>query len=181
MNSSRRLRVIGAGTTAFVFAVLLGTPATAHAHIEEIVLRVDGLACPFCAYGLEKKLQRVSGVDRVDVQMDAGRVVLEPSPGAIVSADDLERAVSDAGFSLRGTELTATGRMGERGGAMILRLDGSPAAILELVGDFIPEEFAQRVGEAPVRVSGRLERSRLETDRIVFVLRVSRYERVEPA
>ena len=181
MNSLRYRRVISGGITAFVLAFLLGVPVTARANIEEIVLRVDGLACPFCAYGLEKKLQRVSGVDRVDVQMDAGRVVLEPSPGAIVSTDNLERAVSDAGFSLRGTDLTATGHLGERGGAMILRLDGSPAAVLELVGDVIPEEFERRVGEALVRVSGRLERSRLETDRIVFVVRVSRYERVEPA
>lgn len=181
MNRSRCRRVIRAGITACVLAFLLGVPATARAQIEEIELRVDGLACPFCAYGLEKKLRRVSGVDRVDVQMDAGRVVLEPSPGAIVSADNLERAVSDAGFSLRGTDLTATGRLGERGGTMVLWLDGSPAAVLELVGDVIPEEFARGVGEAPVRVSGRLEASRLETDRTVFVLRVSRYERVEPA
>ncbi len=180
MNSSRYRRVLSGGITACVLAFLLGVPATARANIEEIVLRVDGLACPFCAYGLEKKLQRVSGVDRVDVQMDAGRVVLKPSPGAIVSADNLERAVSDAGFSLRGTELTATGRLEERGGAMVLRFDGSPGAVVELVGDVIPEEFARRAGDATVRVSGRLEESRQDADRIVFVLRVSRYERVEP-
>ena len=181
MNSSRCLRVIGAGTTAFVLAVLLGTPATAYADIEQIVLRVDGLACPFCAYGLEKKLERVSGVDRVDVRMDAGRVVLEPSPGAVVSTDSLERAVSDAGFSLRDTELTVTGHLAERGAEMVLRFDGSPGAIVELVGDVVPEEFARRAGDLPVRVSGRLEESRQEADRIVFVLRVNRYERAEPS
>ena len=28
----------------------------------EYQLRVDGLACPFCAYGIEKKLKKTEGV-----------------------------------------------------------------------------------------------------------------------
>ncbi|MGN2393298.1 heavy-metal-associated domain-containing protein, partial [Pelomicrobium sp. G1] len=30
-------------------------------------LQVDGLACPFCAYGIEKKLRALDGVDKVKV------------------------------------------------------------------------------------------------------------------
>jgi len=182
MTGSRHHRMIGWATTALVLGVLLGAPAPARADIEEIVLRVDGLACPFCAYGLEKKLGRVSGVDQVDVQMDAGRVILTPSRGTVVSVDTVERAVSDAGFSLRSTELTATGRLGERGGALVLWLDGPSGAAIELVGGEVPDdEFARRVGDASVRVSGRLQTIRQEAGRIVFVLTVDRYERVQPA
>mgnify|MGYP000303644257 CR=1 FL=1 len=54
---------------------------------KHYVLGVDGLACPFCAYGIEKRLNKVDGV--TDVQVDVGeslvRVTLEEtSPGTAV-------------------------------------------------------------------------------------------------
>lgn len=37
-------------------------------------LRVDGLACPFCAYGVEKQLNTIKGVQRIDVDIASGAV-----------------------------------------------------------------------------------------------------------
>lgn len=37
-------------------------------------MRVDGLACPFCAYGIEKKLKAMKGSSKIDVDLDKGIV-----------------------------------------------------------------------------------------------------------
>lgn len=35
-------------------------------------LQVDGLACPFCAYGIEKKLSRLEGIEQVTTNVANG-------------------------------------------------------------------------------------------------------------
>ncbi|MCZ6677304.1 MAG: hypothetical protein O7E52_08645 [Candidatus Poribacteria bacterium] len=55
--------------TAVVFFAAL-TP-TSHAQLRQIQLRVDGLACPFCAYGLEKNVKALKGVKKLK-HMPAG-------------------------------------------------------------------------------------------------------------
>ena len=68
---------------------------------KSYVLGVDGLACPFCAYGIEKRLNKVDGV--TDVQVDVGeslvRVTLEE--GKTLSEERARQAVDEAGFTLR--------------------------------------------------------------------------------
>ncbi len=41
-------------TRTAVFALALLLPLSAFAAPSQYQLRVDGLACPFCAYGIEK-------------------------------------------------------------------------------------------------------------------------------
>ena len=62
-------------------------------------IRVDGLSCPFCAYGLEKHLKRVRGVARVTIDMQAGTATVTLEPGAVVDDTALRGAVEKAGFS----------------------------------------------------------------------------------
>lgn len=39
-------------------------------------LHVDGLSCPFCAYGLEKKLGEVDGVQSLETNIKDGTVTV---------------------------------------------------------------------------------------------------------
>lgn len=65
------------------------------------VLGVDGLACPFCAYGIEKRLNKIEGV--TDVQVDVGESVVHVTmqEGKTLSEDRASQAVDEAGFTLR--------------------------------------------------------------------------------
>ncbi len=65
------------------------------------VLGVDGLACPFCAYGIEKKLGAIEGVQSLDVDIRKGAVIVHMAADAILDQAAAERAVTDAGFDLR--------------------------------------------------------------------------------
>ena len=64
-------------------------------------LRVDGLACPFCAYGIEKKLNAIKGVQGVGVDIASGSVTVTMAVGASLDEATAKQAVKDAGFTLR--------------------------------------------------------------------------------
>ncbi len=67
-------------------------------------LHVDGLSCPFCAYGIEKKLGAVEGVQRIEVDIASGTVKVTMAEGATLDEGTAKKAVKEAGFSLRGLE-----------------------------------------------------------------------------
>lgn len=71
-----------------------------------IKLQVDGLACPFCAYGLEKKLTSLEGAENFYIDINGGYAVLDIPASTKVSKDELKKIVSDAGFSLKDMEIS---------------------------------------------------------------------------
>lgn len=101
MISSRITRIIH----PFVVVLLLGTlPAVPLAADEDkpvYTLQVDGLACPFCAYGIEKQIQRIDGVESVTTDIGSGAVVITMTPGMTLEEAEAKRAVEAAGFTMR--------------------------------------------------------------------------------
>lgn len=77
-------------------------------------LEVDGLACPFCAYGIEKELSALEGVERIDTNIEAGTVTVTMRDGATLDKDTAREAVTRAGFTLGGFEELA--QAAENGG-----------------------------------------------------------------
>ena len=68
------------------------------------VIGVDGMSCPFCAYGLEKKLKKVKDVGSVTIDLDKGEVVVITQAGATIKVESLRKAVRDAGFTVSSFE-----------------------------------------------------------------------------
>ena len=68
---------------------------------QQIIVRVDGASCPFCAFGLEKRLSRIEGVADVKLEMKAGKVIVTLEKGVTVSEQALREAVDEAGFTPR--------------------------------------------------------------------------------
>ncbi len=64
-------------------------------------LRVDGLSCPFCAYGIEKKLKKTKGVDSVEIDLERGVVVVKAGEDVKLTEPQFKQLVKDAGFTLR--------------------------------------------------------------------------------
>ncbi len=69
---------------------------------ERYALEVDGLACPFCAYGIEKRLSAVDGVQNVETDIKSGLVIVSVEDGKPLTEATAKKAVEDAGFTLRG-------------------------------------------------------------------------------
>lgn len=64
-------------------------------------MRVDGLACPYCAFGIEKKLNQVDGVKDIDIDLDKGVVSVTVAEGVELSEATMTKLFDDAGFTYR--------------------------------------------------------------------------------
>jgi len=89
--------------TAIAFSLMLAATGVLAAPLS-YQLRVDGLACPFCAYGIEKKLNAIEGVERVETNIKDGAVIVIMQDGFTLDEATARKAVKEAGFSLRKLE-----------------------------------------------------------------------------
>ncbi len=87
-----------------LLAIVLSTAAFAGGN--QYALAVDGLACPFCAYGVEKRLSAIEGVESVETDIKRGQVVVTLAEGKTLSEEVARQAVEDAGFTLRSLKRT---------------------------------------------------------------------------
>jgi len=69
---------------------------------QKAMIQVDGLSCPFCAYGLEKNLKKVNGIESVDIDMKTGKATVIIKSDMQVDNQALRQAVKKAGFTARG-------------------------------------------------------------------------------
>lgn len=118
-----------------VIIFLMGSFLTraAHSQILEVTVTVEGLACPFCAYGIEKKLKRVEGVRSIDIDMNRGVVVLAAEKGRSVDIGQIPGAVKDSGFSSSQMKARVTGTARLEGEKFLLQYGGLDELLI--VGD----------------------------------------------
>ncbi len=107
---------------SIALGLVLGLSAIpARAEMRAAELRVNGMSCPFCTFGIEKKLRHVSGVNEVEVFLDEGQIRLVLSAENTATVQDIESAVDDAGFQLSGLSVDVEGTLVEDDGAMVLQ------------------------------------------------------------
>lgn len=102
-------RMIIAISLVLVATSVLAAPATYQ-------LRVDGLSCPFCAYGLEKKLGALKGVQVIDTHIKDGTIIVTMKDGVTLDEASAKQAVKEAGFSLRKFEQVQSAAQSSPGG-----------------------------------------------------------------
>lgn len=109
MKSIANLLVVCA-SLGLPVAGIAGTPATpvaAATHQTYYQLQVDGLACPFCAYGIEKKLHAIKGVEDVQTDLKSGSVFIRMGGDATLDEATAKQAVEAAGFRLKSLKQTS--------------------------------------------------------------------------
>lgn len=82
--------------------------------IERIYIKIEikGLACPYCAYGMEKELLKVAGVDNVDIELKEGMAYISTPISQKPTREDLKKIIEDAGFT--GGEIEYSNNVFER-------------------------------------------------------------------
>ena len=63
-------------------------------------LKVNGMVCPFCAYGLEKRRGEIASVDAVLIRISDGLVQIRTKEDQELTDEVLEDAVKKSGFTL---------------------------------------------------------------------------------
>jgi copper chaperone CopZ len=113
------LLIIAAVATAITIST-----HNASAQVEQVTLRVDGLACPFCAYGLEKKLKAIDGFKEktYEVKINEGKALFGWRDDKPLDIAAIETAVDKAGFTLKGIHSTIDGKVAMQEGRYFLVL-----------------------------------------------------------
>lgn len=118
-----------------LFALLILTPGGAFAlqtsGPDELVVRIKGIVCSFCAYGIEKNMSRLKFLDKeakgdgVLVDIKEGLITLAIDPEEPIDVAKLEKAVKKGGYDLVEIYLTLKGRLRKENGSVILASAGS--------------------------------------------------------
>ena len=69
--------------------------------IDKVTLEVDGLGCPFCAYGLEKKMKDLKGMKKMTVEMETGLVKFDYPAEGQLTVEMINAKVDEAGYTTR--------------------------------------------------------------------------------
>ena len=66
---------------------------------EVVDVSVTGLACPFCAFSVEKSLGKLAGVDSVTVDLAANQVRVVMQAEHVADLNKIKQAIVNAGFT----------------------------------------------------------------------------------
>lgn len=143
----KRLSLAAAGFVVAISAGLAQEPAAPSPLTGSMT--VDGLACPFCAFGLKKRLDEVAFLEDARIRVDAGRVDFEVKPGARPDVAALREAVRRAGFTPRDVVLAAHGEVRESG--RLLDVGGGVTLLLD------PGDHARELAELPPKAMVHVE------------------------
>ena len=148
------MRRIFSTAILILLSSLIGSAAWSE--IERVEMRIDGLACPFCAYGLEKKLKDVPGVSEIEIRVDDAIVIMKSKKGESVAVDRLKPAVKDAGFTAREIRATAVGSLAIVNDRAVLQVSGSETGLILEENEVLKDLQAKLQGTKRVRLTGRL-------------------------
>lgn len=129
----------------------------AHAGISSMSVTVEGMACPFCAFGVEKRIKKVKGVSSVDVDMRTGKAMITAEPDASIQYRDVPQAVRDAGFTPGEMHISASGLLGkDENGSMVLGFENFSLS-LKIDNNELKTQLETAMKSArPVVLNGRI-------------------------
>lgn len=103
---------------ALTLITLLPVPAWAAQAPEgaskQAVVTVQGMQCPFCAYGIRKHLAKLPGARKVEVELAKNQAIVTFAPDAKVGDKEIQQAVRNAGFTAGKIEWRSAGQKEER-------------------------------------------------------------------
>jgi copper chaperone CopZ len=93
----------------FLFGSVLAP--SSKAQVKHIEMRVEGMTCNFCAFGVKQYLGRQIGVQEVEVVLIHGKVDITPTEDGQIVPGQLLKATYDSGVTVAEMNITARGRI----------------------------------------------------------------------
>jgi len=83
-----------------VVAILMAVPVLqAQKNYDQFEVQVDGLGCPFCAYGLEKKFKEFKGIKKVKIDIETGDFSFAYPSEKALTIQEVKQQVKKAGYT----------------------------------------------------------------------------------
>lgn len=86
--------------------LLLGTLAFTPAYAAQttvapdVILKVNGLVCDFCAQAINKVFRKNAAVNDVDVNLDNGQITVDLKDGENIDDETLTSMITDSGYNV---------------------------------------------------------------------------------
>ncbi len=159
-------------TVTIIWLLVLLSPSVLNAQIEQVPVMVNGMACPFCAYGVEKKLKKVEGVKSIEINIQKGIATLTAKENESIELGQVPGAIEDAGFTPDRIETVVSGTVIlDRNGDLLLKIKNGENSFI-IRGD--PDRIRGYV-DRKVRVTGETTMQREG----IWIIRVEKVEEVE--
>ena len=107
-------------------------PSNAAAELRRVQFKVEGMSCAYCNTTMSGALQKLPGVEKVQLVAESGLVIIELKADNKIALEELRRIVRSNGYPTKEAEITARGRLQSAGGALTFDLlNGSTLALSE--------------------------------------------------
>lgn len=86
----------------FILSLGLMTQAQAQKKNKErdqVATMVEGLGCPFCAYGLEKKFKKIKGIKKIKIDIEEGLFSFTVPTEYGMTLEEIDNRITDAGYT----------------------------------------------------------------------------------
>ncbi|HRI01566.1 MAG TPA: cation transporter [Saprospiraceae bacterium] len=126
------------------------------AQTDQFLVRVEGLGCPFCAYGLEKKFRKVKGIKQIKIDISNGKMTYEVPATNLMKLTEADALVTKAGYVAKGISVLRSNGKTEKIGEPDLVVKptkmGKQSAVFKVSGNC--EMCKARIEKAAKSVKG---------------------------
>jgi len=135
--------------TLITIVAILGT-FSSYAQLQKVDQEVFGMDCAPCAYGLERGLKKMDGLQDVRVSLNDGKAYLELSENNGLSLTKIQEEVKTNGFSAQKAEVVIEGKLNTENGTPQLKTDTETYNIMNDASD----DLSSKLKPGTVKVKG---------------------------
>lgn len=123
------------GCVIGVFALWGMAIVPADASLRQVEHEIRGMDCAPCAYGMQKSLQKLDGVEDVQVSLNNAMGTLTLAPGNEVTFEQIREVIRDGGFKPMAATARIAGTLKRDGGRAILITESGQEYRLDTSGE----------------------------------------------
>jgi copper chaperone CopZ len=124
-------------------AISLLLPALAGAEYRRVELTILGMDCATCAHGVRVAVQKVEGVESVELSLERASADIRLRPANRASLDRFRQIVKANGFEPKQALVTAVGTVRQTGGTLTFDVSGVATALAISPDKSTPEAYRQ--------------------------------------
>ncbi|MDT0646468.1 heavy metal-associated domain-containing protein [Zunongwangia sp. F260] len=96
---------------------------SSNAQITKVDQEVFGMDCAPCAYGLERGLNEMEGIEKVRVSLNDGKAYLDLTTNNSLSLKQIQEEVKENGFSAKNAEVVLEGQLVKEDNTLKIRVN----------------------------------------------------------
>ncbi len=149
--------------------LLFCTTVVAQSSRDVFEVQVDGLGCPFCAYGLEKKFKEFKGIKKITIDIETGDFRFEYPADQALTADQVVKQVEKAGYTPKTWKITRADGQVETSEALVASSASGNSEKGELMVRGVCGMCKARIEKATLSIAGVSEANwDVESNQLTF-------------